>query len=113
MSKTTTKQKLHVKTGDTVLVTSGKDKGKVANVKEARPKKGQVVVEGVNMITKAVKANPMKGIQGGLVKIEAPIDSSNVMLYCNKCEKPTRIMHTVLDSGDKVRICKNCDEHID
>ena len=65
-----------------------------------------------NMITKAEKPNPMLGIKGGLTKKEAAIDSSNVMLYCPACEKPTRIKYDVKD-GKKVRICKKCGEQID
>ena len=106
------KKSLHVKTGDRVIVTAGKDKGKQGNIKKAMPSKGQVVVEGVNMITKATKANPAYGIQGGLIKKEAAVDSSNVMIVCPSCEKPTRIAHKVID-GKKVRICKKCGEQLD
>ncbi len=103
---------LHVKTGDKVVVVAGKDRGKVGNVKQVISSENKVVVEGANMITKAVKANPMAGVQGGLVKMEAPMDSSKVMLYCPACEKATRIKHD--ESGDKkVRVCKKCGEQID
>ena len=106
------RKSLHVKTGDRVIVTAGKDKGKQGNIKKAIPSEGQVIVEGVNMITKATKANPAYGIQGGLIKKEAPLDSSNVMIICPSCEKPTRIAHKVVD-GKKVRICKKCGEQLD
>ena len=106
------KKSLHVKTGDRVIVTAGKDKGKTGNVKKAIPSEAKVIVEGVNMVTKAQKANPMLGIQGGLNKIEAPLDSSNVMVVCPSCEKPTRVGHEVKD-GKKVRVCKKCGEQID
>ena len=106
------KKSLHVKTGDRVIVTAGKDKGKTGNIKKAMPSKGQVIVEGVNMITKATKANPAYGIQGGLIKKEAALDSSNVMIVCPSCEKPTRIAHKVID-GKKVRVCKKCGEQLD
>lgn len=104
---------LHVKTGDRVIIISGKDKGKVANIKKAIPQKGKVVVEGANMVTKAMKPNPMANIQGGLVKLEAPMNSSKVMLYCQKCEKATRITYNILEDGRKVRVCKHCSEQID
>lgn len=113
MSKIVEKKPIHVKRGDTVIVTTGKDKGKVGNVKNAYPKTGKVVVEGVNIITKATRPNPMKGIQGGLVKYEAPIASSNVMLYCQKCEKSTRIRMAVTASGTKTRVCIHCKEQLD
>ena len=108
---TDNKKSLHVKTGDRVIITAGKDKGKTGNVKKSIPSEGQVVVEGVNMITKATKANPAYGIQGGLIKKEAPLDSSNVMIVCPSCEKPTRIKHAVVD-GKKVRVCKKCGKTI-
>jgi len=104
---------LHVKTGDRVIVLSGKDKGKISSIKKAIPQKGKVIVEGVNIITKAMKPNPMKNIQGGLVKYEAPIFSSKVMLYCQKCQKPTRIRYEVLENDQKTRVCKKCGEQID
>lgn len=106
------KKSLHVKTGDRVIVTSGKDKGKIGNVKKSIPSDKKVIVEGANMVTKAQKPNPMAGIQGGLVKMEAPLDSSNVMVVCPSCEKPTKIKHEVKD-GKKVRVCKKCGEQLD
>ena len=110
--KNDTKKSLHVKTGDRVVVTVGKDKGKQGNVKKAIPSEAKVIVEGLNMKTKAQKANPMLGIQGGLNKIEAPLDSSNVMIVCPACEKATRVKHEVID-GKKVRVCKKCGEKLD
>ena len=109
---TDNKKSLHVKTGDRVIITAGKDKGKTGNVKKSMPSENQVVVEGVNMITKATKANSAYGIQGGLIKKEAPLDSSNVMVVCPSCEKPTRIKHATVD-GKKVRVCKKCGEQLD
>ena len=106
------KAKIHVKVGDRVVVTSGKDKGKVGNVKSVISKDGTVLVEGVNLVTKAQKANSMFGIQGGLNKVEKPIPSSKVMLSCPSCEKATRIAHEVKD-GKKVRVCKKCKKEID
>lgn len=109
---TDNKKHLHVKTGDRVIVTAGKDKGKTGTVTRAIPAKSKVVVEGANMVTKAQKPQPMAGIQGGLIKKEAPIDSSNVMVVCPACQKPTRIKHAVVD-GKKVRVCKKCGEQLD
>ncbi len=103
---------IHLKTGDRVIIISGKDKGKVGNVKEALPKEGKIVVEGVNMVTKATKPNPMANIPGGLVKFEAPFNSSKAMLYCPKCEKPTRIRHDEPEDGKKTRVCKKCGEQL-
>lgn len=78
--------KLHVKKGDTVLVLSGKDKGKQGKIVEALPKKAKVVIEGVNQVkrhTKPSQANP----QGGIITKEAPINASKVMLVCPACKK--------------------------
>ena len=74
--------------------------------------KGRVIVEGANMVTKAQKPQPAAGIQGGLIKLEAPIDSSNVMIICPACEKATRVEMKVIDSK-KVRVCKKCGEQLD
>ena len=106
------KKSLHVKTGDRVIVTAGKDKGKIGNIKKVNPTDGTVVVEGANMVIKAQKPQPMAGIQGGLIKLEAPMDSSKVMVVCPACEKPTRIKHDVV-GGKKVRVCKKCGEQLD
>ena len=103
--------KMHVKKGDTVLVLSGKDKGKEGKIIEALPKKAKVVVEGVNKVnrhTKPSQANP----QGGIITKEAAIASSKVMLVCPACKKATRIKKTAV-SGSFVRTCKKCGEVID
>ena len=107
-----TKKSLHVKNGDRVVLTAGKDKGKIGNIKKVDLQAGKVVVEGANMVTKAQKPQPALGIQGGLVKFEAPVDSSNVMIVCPACEKATRPGMKVVD-GKKVRVCKKCGEKLD
>lgn len=97
--------KVSIKTGDTVLVNSGKDsgkKGKVLAIKET--KKGvRVVVEGVNIMTKAKKARTAQE-KSELVKTEGTIDVSNINVVCPTCGKPTRVKHAVVD-GKKVRVC--------
>ena len=104
--------KLHIKKGDTVYVNTGENRGATGKVLKVFVDKQRAIVEGVNMVTKATKANPAYGIQGGLIKKEAPLDSSNVMIVCPSCEKPTRIKHAVVD-GKKVRVCKKCGEQLD
>ena len=106
------KKALQVKTGDRVMVIAGKDKGKIGNVKKTLPAESKVLVEGANLVTKAQKANPMANIQGGLVKVEAPLDNSNVMIVCPACEKVTKVKHEMKD-GKKVRVCKKCGEQLD
>ena len=98
--------KVHVRTGDTVVVLSGKDKGKQGKVLIADPKGGKVVVEGVNVATKHRKPRK-QGDEGGIIKVETPIYVSKVQLVCPKCGKPTRIGHKILEDGTKVRVCKN------
>ncbi|MDP4088031.1 MAG: 50S ribosomal protein L24 [Bacillota bacterium] len=100
---------IHVRKQDTVVVVSGKDKGKVGEVLHVSPKKGKVVVKGVNVVTKHEKPS-RANMNGGIVHKEAPIFSSKVMLYCNNCKKATRIAHKILDDGTKVRVCKHCGE---
>ena len=101
--------KIHVKRGDTVVVISGKDKGKKGEVLRVIPKKNRVVVKGIGMITKHVKPNAANR-QGGIIHQEGAIHASNVMLYCTKCNKSTRIAHKLLEDGSKVRVCKHCNE---
>ncbi|MBE5023460.1 50S ribosomal protein L24 [Olsenella sp. DSM 107455] len=98
---------MNVKTGDKVVVLSGKDKGKEGQVIRALPAEGKVIVEGVAVVKKAVRPTAQNQ-QGGFVEKEAAIDVSNVMLVCPKCGKPARVGHDVNDKGDKVRVCKKC-----
>ena len=110
--KKTDKKSLHVKTSDRVVVIAGKDKGKIGNIKKVDLAKGRVFVEGANIVTKSQKPQPAAGIQGGLIKMEASIDSSNVMIICPACEKATKVEMKVID-GKKVRVCKKCGEQLD
>ena len=95
-----------IKKKDTVLVLSGKDKGKKGKVLEVSPTERKVIVEGCNMVTKHVKPRRM-GESGGIVKAEAPLYACKVMLVCPKCGEPTRLAHKVLADGTKERVCKN------
>jgi len=104
--------KVHVKKGDTVYILSGKDRGKKGKVLSVIPSKGTVLVEGVNMSTKHKKPRNMYQ-QGGIIHQESPIDSSNVMLVCDKCKKPTKIAKKIFENGQKARVCKKCGEVID
>ena len=97
---------LHVKTGDTVRVIVGRDRGNEGKVLQVAPKEGKVIVEGFNMVTKHVKPRK-QGEAGGLVKAESAMYASKVMLVCPKCKKATRVGHTVQDDK-KLRVCKKC-----
>ncbi|NMB42199.1 MAG: 50S ribosomal protein L24 [Firmicutes bacterium] len=104
--------KLHVRKGDRVSILSGKDRGKKGKILRTFPSKNKVLVEGINIVKK--HARPTQKVpQGGIREIEAPINSSKVMLICPSCQQPTRIFRRILPDGKKVRGCKKCGEHID
>jgi large subunit ribosomal protein L24 len=104
--------KMHVKEGDTVQVISGKDKGKVGEVLKALPKQSKVVVKGINIRTKHVKPQ-QEGESGRIETFEAPIHSSNVMLYSTTQKVASRIGYTFTEDGRKVRMLKKTGEIID
>ena len=97
---------MNVKKGDTVVVLSGKDKGKQGKVLGTVPGSLKVVVEGINMVTCHVKPR-RQGEEGGIVKREAAIYASKVQVVCPKCGKGTRVAHKI-ENGKKTRICKKC-----
>ena len=99
--------KLHVKRDDTVVILSGKDKGKQGKVLETSPKEQKVIVEGINMVTKHVKPK-RAGQPGGIVKAEGALYAAKVMVVCPSCGKPTRLGHKLLEDGTKQRTCKKC-----
>ena len=100
---------MHIKTGDQVVVISGTDKGKKGKVLAAQPKKGTVIVEGINVATKHKKPR-RQGEPGGIIHQEIPMNASKLMHVCGKCKEATRIAYKILDDGTKVRICKKCGE---
>lgn len=104
--------KLHVKTGDTVQVISGRDKGKVGEVLQTFPKTGHVMIKGVNFRTKHLKPR-QEGESGQVVTTEAPIHSSNVMLYSTQEKVASRVCMTFTQDGRKVRMLKKTGEIID
>ncbi len=104
-------KKVHVKTGDTVIIMSGRDRGEKGKVLAVSPKEGKVIVEGRNMVTKHVKPRKM-GEQGGIIKAEGAIYASKVQLLCPRCGKPTRVAHKVYEDGTKERVCAKCGEAI-
>ncbi len=100
--------KVHVKSGDVVMVINGKNRGKKGKVLQVSPKEGKVIVEGVNIVTKHVKPRQM-GQPGGMIKAESALYASKVQLVCPKCNRPTRIGHMVYEDGTKVRVCRHHD----
>lgn len=105
---------LDLATGDEVQVITGRDKGKQGQILRTLPSQGKVVVQGVNIVKRHVKAGQRAGgnrvMQGGIVDFEAPVDRSNVMLVCPSCHKPTRIRNVVLSSGARAIECLHCGE---
>jgi large subunit ribosomal protein L24 len=105
---------MSVRKGDTVLVLAGKDRGKRGTVERVeRTDRGPaVVVPGVNMAKKHQRAVG-RTRQGGILDLPMPIHASNVQVVCPRCDKPTRVRHTHLDDGRRVRVCKHCGEQIE
>jgi len=103
---------MKIRKNDTVLVIAGKDKGKKGKVRFAYPKKGRLLVEGINFIKKHSRARGAVR-QAGIIEREAPISVSNVMLLCDKCNHPARVGFRFLADGRKVRVCRSCGEVID
>ena len=97
---------MNIRRDDTVVVLSGKDKGKQGKVLAVDPKAGKVVVEGISVAMRHTKPR-RQGEEGGIIKKETPIYSSKVMTVCPKCDKATRVAHKIVD-GKKVRVCKHC-----
>ncbi len=103
---------MKVHRNDMVVVVAGKDRGKKGKVRKVDHKKGRVVVEGVNLIKRHSKTKG-KTRQAGIIELDGPIHASNVMVICNKCNKPARIGHRVLEDGKRARYCHTCSEIID
>ena len=103
---------MKIRKNDTVLVIAGRDKGKSGKVRYAYPKKGRVLVEGVNYVKKHARSTG-QARQAGIIEREMTMDISNVMLVCSRCSKPTRVGRRYLEDGRKVRFCRACGEVID
>ena len=103
---------MNIRKNDTVLVMSGKDKGKKGKVRLANPKEEKLIIEGINFIKRHARATG-KARQAGVIELEAPLHISKVMYLCDKCSKPGRIGFRFLEDGKKVRFCRVCQEVID
>ncbi len=103
---------MKIKKDDTVLVVTGKDKGKKGKVRFAYPDENKIMVEGVNMVKKHAKAKAQVR-QAGVIEREAPISVSDVMLLCSKCNKPARVGYRILQDGRKARFCRACGEVVE
>ncbi len=108
-----TQNRIQIRKGDQVKVISGRDAGKSGRVLSINPSKNTVVVEHANIIKRHTRPNPSKNVKGGIVEKEGPMNVSNVMIICSSCGKHTRIGHTVLADGKKVRSCRRCGTTLD
>jgi large subunit ribosomal protein L24 len=102
-----------IRRNDSVLVVTGRDRGKRGRVLKVLPEKNRLIVEGVNLIKRHTKPNPGKNVKGGIVEREASLHASNVQLVCPECGTQTRIGRKVLGDGRKVRICRKCEGVVD
>lgn len=103
--------KMKLKKGDTVVINSGVEKGKKGKVLETSLSDNKVIVEGINIRTRHVKAKK-QGQESGIIKREAPINASKANVFCAKCEKGVKVGYKFLENGDKVRVCRKCSEEI-
>ena len=107
--------KIRIKKGDKVLIIVGKDKGKKGKVEKVISDKGKIVIAGLNVLKKNTKPS-QKNRQGGIIEFSAPLNVSNVLLICPKCNKPIRISYKILkgDKGkkSKLRVCQKCNGNI-
>lgn len=105
-----------IKKGDTVEIIAGKDKGFRGEVVVVMPKENRVIVNGVNIMKRHERARQLPNgqqIPAQITEFEAPLNLSNVMLVCPKCDEKSRVGFNVTDGGYKTRVCKNCNENID
>ncbi len=105
--------RIQVRKGDQVKVMAGKDAGKSGRVLFVNNTKNTVVVEHISIIKRHTRPNPSKNIKGGIVEKEAGINVSNVIIICGNCGKHTRIGHTILPDGTRVRSCRHCKTTLD
>ena len=107
------KTRLGIRHGDMVKVVAGRSKGKTGKVLSVNPAKHTVTVEHANIIKKHTRPNPQKNIRGGILEREGPVHVSSVMLVCLGCGKHSRVGHTTLPDGTKVRTCRRCNATIE
>ena len=103
---------MNIRKNDSVMVISGRERGKTGKVLRVIPDRDAAVIERVNLVKRHARA---RGPQqpGGIVEKEAPIRLSNVMLMCDKCNAPVRVGSKLMPDGDKARICRRCGDPLD
>jgi large subunit ribosomal protein L24 len=100
--------KIFLKKNDMVIVITGKDRGKTGKVLKVVPEKGKAVVEKINFRKEFIRPDRSRNISGGIMEREAPIQVSNLMLYCTECGQGVRIRKKTLEDGSKIRLCSKC-----
>jgi len=104
--------RFHIKKNDLVMVVHGREKGKSGRVLRVLPEKEKILIEKINFVKRHSRPHGQQR-RGGIIEKEAPLHISNVMLLCEKCNKPVRIGHRVVEGGKKVRACRKCGEIFD
>lgn len=102
-----------VRRGDTVEVISGEERGSRGEVHQVFPEKNRVVVHGLNLVKKHQRRTGQVRTQTGIIEFEAPMKLSKVQPVCPACDRPTRVAFRVQPDGQKVRVCKRCDQQLD
>ena len=104
---------LSLKKNDVVVVIKGKDRGKTGKILKVIPEKNRVVVEKVNFAKEFIRPDRSKNIQGGIMEREAPIQVSNLKLFCSECGQGVRIKKRTLKDGSKIRVCSKCEANLE
>jgi len=104
--------RFHIKKNDLIMVVQGRERGKSGRVLRVLPEKKKVIVEKINLVKRHTRPHGQQR-RGGILEKEAPLHISNVRLLCEKCNKPVRIRHRVLEGGKKARVCHKCGESFD
>lgn len=103
---------MQIRKNDSVMVISGKERGKTGKVLRVNPSEGSVIIERVNVVKRHTKPRgPQQS--GGIIEKEASIPASNIMIMCDKCNAPVRVGRNILTDGNKVRVCRRCGETLD
>jgi len=105
--------KILLRKSDVVIVINGKDKGKTGKVLKVIPEKRRAIVEKVNFVKEFIRPDRSKNIQGGIMEKEAPIQISNLMLYCSECGQGVRTKKQELEDGSKIRVCSKCKANLE
>jgi len=105
--------KIMLRKDDVVIVIKGKDKGKTGKILKVIPEKRRIIVEKVNFVKEFIRPDRSKNIKGGIMEREAPIQVSNLMLYCPECSQGARVRKKILRDGSKIRVCSKCETNLE